>query len=250
MDVIVIQHVSSEGSGAIGAALRARDIDERVVRTDRGDEVPRGLDGAAGLLVMGGPMGVYEADRFPHLRDEIRLIERAVAQGLPVLGVCLGSQLVAAALGARVERARGLEIGWRAVRLEDAARTDALLAQCPPSLVPLSWHGDVFELPKGAVSLASSDMTEHQAFRFGGSTWGLLFHMEMDATQIEAMATGFAGDLDAAGLSRSDLLGGVAARLSTLGPVAARAFGAWADRVKAANAHARNVFPSGPRAPK
>jgi GMP synthase (glutamine-hydrolysing) len=234
MRVVVLQHVASEGSGAIGAALRARGIEERVVRTDHGDEVPREPDGAAGLLVMGGPMGVYEADRFPHLRDEIRLIERAVAEGLPVLGVCLGSQLVAAALGARVERARALEIGWRAVRLEEAARTDALLAPCPSSIVPLSWHGDVFELPKGAVPLASSDMTEHQAFRFGGSTWGLLFHMEMDASQIEAMATDFPGDLDAAGLSRGELLGDVAARLSALGPVAAQVFGAWAEQVKAA----------------
>jgi GMP synthase (glutamine-hydrolysing) len=229
--VLVVQHAAGEGSGAIGASLRARGIDQRVVRTDLGHPVPPDLGGARALVVMGGPMGVYEADRYPHLRDEMRLIDRAIAAGVPVLGVCLGSQLVAAALGARVERASRREVGWREVRLREVARQDALWARSPDAFVPLHWHGDVFDLPAGAVSLASSEQTVHQAFRFGASTWGVLFHVEMDAAQVEAMAAEFHDDLAQAGLSRGDVLDDVGARVAHTGAIAASAYGAWASLV-------------------
>jgi GMP synthase (glutamine-hydrolysing) len=230
LTVLVLQHVEGEGSAAIGEALRARGLEERTVRVDRGDRVP-GLDGARALLVMGGPMGVYEADRFPHLSGEIRLIERAVSDGIPVLGVCLGSQLVAAALGARVTRAPAREIGWREVRLREAATTDPLLGGSLSSFVPLHWHGDVFDLPKGAIALASSDQTEHQAFRFGAKTWGLLFHLEMGVAEVEAMATRFEADLAAEGLHRGDVVGAAAARVAALASVRSSVFGAWASLV-------------------
>jgi GMP synthase (glutamine-hydrolysing) len=232
MHILVIRHVEPEGSGAIGEALRSRSIEERLVRIDAGERVPERLDGARGLLVMGGPMGVYEADRFPHLREEMRLIERAVSDGAPVLGVCLGSQLVAAALGARVTRAAQREIGWREVRLLADAQVDTLFAGCPSSFTPLHWHGDVWGLPSGAVPLASSEQTPHQAFRFGVSTWGLLFHMEMRLPQVEAMAATFADDLARAGMRPEDVLGPAAARIAALEPIASRVFGAWADRIK------------------
>ncbi|MGO8993736.1 MAG: type 1 glutamine amidotransferase [Polyangiaceae bacterium] len=233
MQVLVVQHVEGEGSAAIGETLRGRRIEERVVRVDRGDSVPVDLADARGLLVMGGPMGVYEADRFPHLRDEIRLIQRAVSVGVPVLGVCLGSQLVAAALGARVTRAAKREIGWRDVRLRDAARDDRLWKGSPPSFAPLHWHGDVFDLPGKAVSLASSKETEHQAFRFGDKTWGLLFHLEMRPADVETMATRFAEDLTAAGLRREDVVGTAEERTAALAPIVEKVFGAWADLVRA-----------------
>jgi GMP synthase (glutamine-hydrolysing) len=228
--VLVIQHVALEGSGAIGAALRARGLEERVVRVDRGDAVPPDPGGARGLLLMGGPMGVYEADRLPHLHDEMGLVRAAVAAGAPVLGVCLGSQLVAAALGARVERAPRREVGWHEVRLAPAARDDVMFSGCPASFVPLHWHGDVFGLPPGAMSLASSRQTEHQAFRYGTSTWGVLFHMEMDASQAAGMAADFADDLRDAGVSREDVVDATA-RFTEVAPIASRAFGAWAQRV-------------------
>jgi GMP synthase (glutamine-hydrolysing) len=231
MHVLVLQHAPVEGSGAIGEALRARGIHESVVRTYQDDPVPRDLGDARGLLVMGGPMGVYEADRFPHLRDEIRLVERAIAKGVPVLGVCLGSQLVAAALGARVYRAPKSEIGWREVRFREAADEDAMWSDCPRVFSPLHWHGDVFELPASATALASSGQTEHQAFRFGASTWGVLFHAEVDRLEVEAMADAFPEDLGNAGLTRADLTSGIDARLAEVAPIAARAFGAWGERV-------------------
>jgi GMP synthase (glutamine-hydrolysing) len=232
MQVLVVQHVAGEGSGAIGAALRERGIAERAVRLDRGESVPDALGAARALVLMGGPMGVYEADRFPHLRDEIRLIERAVSDGAPVLGVCLGSQLLAAALGARVVPGPRMEIGWREVRLRDRAQTDPLFTGCPQSFVPLHWHGDIFDLPGGAVLLASSEHTEHQAFRFGANAWGILFHLEMGTGEVAAMTDHFPDDLVRAAVPRAEVVGGAEERVRAVAPVANRVFGAWADLVR------------------
>lgn len=214
MHVLVLQHVASEGPGRIADALTARGISVRVIRIDRGEPVPTSLDGARGLIVMGGPMGVYEADRFPHLRDEIALI-RAAHGVVPVLGICLGSQLVAAALGASVKPSGTLELGWLPITVHAA---DPLLEL--GTFVALCWHGDVFDLPPGAVALASSAMTPLQAFRHG-RTWGLLFHVEAD---VAAMADAFPGDLARAGLTR-DALVTEPAELPTL---AATIFDRWA----------------------
>jgi GMP synthase (glutamine-hydrolysing) len=188
-------------------------------------------------------MGVYEADRHPHLHEEMRLVERAVAAGVPVLGVCLGSQLVAAALGAKVTRAPRREIGWREVRLREPALSDALFSDAPASFQPLHWHGDVFELPPGAVSLATSELTEHQAFRSGERTWGLLFHMEMRPAEVAAMASTFEADLTAEGMRRGDVVGPAEERTASLAPFAGRVFAAWASLIEGAK-------PPSPGAPK
>jgi GMP synthase (glutamine-hydrolysing) len=225
--VRVIQHVACEGPGRIGSALADLDIETRLTRIDRAERVPVDLEGASGLLVMGGPMGVYQQDRFPHLRDELHLIEAAFKRELPVLGVCLGSQLVAAALGARVVSSGRKEIGWLPVLLEPDSRGDALLGEAPPRFDALHWHGDIFDLPRGAVSLARSELTEHQAFRHGPHTYGLLFHLEKDAPGAREMADAFADELATVGLDPDSIVAQTAARDRASERLARSIFTAW-----------------------
>jgi len=230
-EVIVLQHVAPETPGAIGDALQSAGASLRFVRTYAGDPVPRDLGGAAGLLVMGGPMGVYEADRYPHLSDEMQLIEAALAHQIPVLGVCLGSQLVAATLGAPVRPSGRKEIGWHGIRLNEAARTDPLFTGVESRFVAFHWHGDIFDLPKGAVSLASSAVTEHQAFRFGDRTWGLLFHMEVNETMVRAMVDTFAQELQDAKLDGAAIVRDAPRYLPGLGAIGGKVWRRWAERV-------------------
>lgn len=186
MRVTVIQHVPFEGPAVIGDVLRERDVDLETVRTDLGMPVPPpgSLDA---LVVMGGPMGALDDAEHPHLPAERELIAECVRRGTPVLGVCLGAQLLAAALGARVYRGPAPEVGTGTVRLTDAGRCDPVLGPAGPRLAVLHWHQDTFELPHGATLLASSPRYPHQAFR-SGNAYGLQFHVEMDAPALDLAA--------------------------------------------------------------
>jgi GMP synthase (glutamine-hydrolysing) len=226
--VRVLQHIGPEGPGRIADALTERGIGIAVTRPDLGEPVPARLDGTAGLLVMGGPMGVYEVEQYPYLADEQRLIEHALREEIPVLGVCLGSQLLAATLGARVAPGPRKEIGWFEVTASDAATKDPVLGRAPSRFVALHWHGDVFDLPSGAVSLARSELTTHQAFRFGERAHGLLFHLEAKPDQVEQMAREFADELSAAGVDAVGLVGEAPARARAAEEIARDVFGAWA----------------------
>ena len=224
MAVIILQHVAVEGPGRIGAALDRAGQPWRVLALHDGQDVPVGPAGLDGLVVMGGPMGVHDAERFPHLVDEQNLIADCLDAGVPMLGVCLGSQLIAATLGADVTPGPVLELGWEQVRLTPDGTADSVLGQLPPAFTPLHWHGDRYALPPGADHLAGSEQTEVQAFRVGDSTYGLLFHLEVDAQQTAAMAAAFPDDLTQAGTTARELQGGSAGM-----PTAAadRAFDAW-----------------------
>lgn len=227
-EVLIVQHVAEEGPGLLLDVLEAAGAGARTIRVDRGVPVPRTLDGHAGLVIMGGPMGVYETAAYPHLRDELALIEDALRCSAPTIGVCLGSQLLAAALGARVEAGPRKEIGWFDVHLSGAGRNDAAFASCPPVFRALHWHGDVFELPPGAVSLARSELTTHQAFRAGPNALGLLFHLEARAAQVADMAGVFADELAAAQVDGAALIAGSADAAARIEPVARQVFGSWA----------------------
>lgn len=146
----------------------------------------------------------------------------------PILGVCLGSQLLAAALDAPVRRGKQKEIGWHPVTLGWAAANDALWHGLPESFVAYHWHGDVFELPRGAIPLAWSKLTEHQAFRHGDSAYGLLFHLEVTQQIIRRMTRTFRGELREAGLSERPVLDGVAEHLPGLHAIGRTVFGRWA----------------------
>jgi GMP synthase (glutamine-hydrolysing) len=148
----------------------------------RGEPMPPHEE-IAGVVAMGGPMNVDDVGRFPALLDEREWIAEAVRRQIPVLGICLGAQILARALGAEVMVGEQAEIGFSPVEILDPA--DPVLGALAPSATVLHWHGDVFDLPEGARALASSAHAEHQAFRLGNA-WGVLFHPEADAELVES----------------------------------------------------------------
>ncbi len=185
----VIQHLDLEGPGTIGSLAAERSLETSVCRPDRGERFPP-VDEIGGLVVMGGPMGVGDTAAHPWLADERVLLAEAVAAGVPVLGVCLGAQQLAAALGARVYRASAPEVGLGAVTLTAAGRRDRVFGPEYGGLrgaeVPcVHWHGDTFDLPAEAVHLAATALCPHQAFRVGPVAYGLQFHVEVDAELAE-----------------------------------------------------------------
>ncbi|MGH7781816.1 MAG: type 1 glutamine amidotransferase [Candidatus Binataceae bacterium] len=231
--IIVLQHHPAENLGAIAQALESAALAWQYVRLHDDHAVPKDMKGAGGLIVMGGPMAVYQTGRFPSLKDEMRLIEDAIKQGRPVLGVCLGAQIVAAALGAKVEKnPAGKEIGWARVRLSPAAREDRLFSGIAETITPFHWHGDHFELPAGAIALASSDKTPCQAFRYGEKAWALQFHLEVTRTGIENMANAFARDLDREKISRNKMLAESDTHLPALETIGETIFNRWAAPIQ------------------
>jgi GMP synthase (glutamine-hydrolysing) len=229
---MVIQHVAPEHAGGIGAALQRRGVGTRPVRIDEGQPVPSDLGGASALIVLGGPMGVYEADRYGHLRAEMRLIELALASELPILGICLGSQLLGSVLGATVRPGRAKEIGWHQVQLTSAASHDRVFGDAPRTFEAFHWHGDVFDLPPGSVRLASSESTPIQAFNYQ-SAYGLLFHLEVTATMVRDMVAAFADELTATGGSARGILHDLDTKAQRLGAVGTQIFDRFARLVSA-----------------
>ncbi|WP_176521698.1 type 1 glutamine amidotransferase [Longimonas halophila] len=229
-DVLILQHVAPEPPGRIRHALEAHGCSHHTVRIFRDEPVPKTLN-ADGLVVMGGPMGVGDIDKRPHLKQKIALIEQALEAEIPVLGICLGSQLLAHALGAEVHPGSHKEIGWHEITLTDAAATDPLFQDVAPSFTAFHWHGDVFDVPEGAVSLARSAQTGHQAFRYGEHAYGLLFHLEVTPSLVEGMTRAFADELTATGLDGAAIRDAASAHVDTLAEIADTVFGKWAQRI-------------------
>ena len=202
----MIQHVEPEGPYVIAAALEEHGVDVELCQVFRGDEVPSDLEGFSGLVVMGGPMSVTSDAGFATRPGELELLARAIANGVPTLGVCLGAQLLARAAGGEVYAGNGVEIGFGSVRVEPAAQQDYLLSSLGERQTVLHWHGDTFTLPAGAVRLCSNDLYENQAFSLGGSAWGFQFHFEVDHEAVRAFVDAFEGEVIASGLDPRDIL--------------------------------------------
>lgn len=181
---MVIQHLDLEGAYEIGRALERRGV-ELVA------ELPSSLDGVDAVVVMGGPQSAYSDDRFPTRSAELALLAEAIERGIPTLGICLGAQLLAVATGGRCYRGEAREIGWFPVEVTGV--NDPLFGGLP-TFTPLHWHRDTFDLPPGAVHLASSELYANQAFRIGERAWGIQFHTEVDQAAVELFVKTFDAD--------------------------------------------------------
>lgn len=181
MHVLVIKNVATEGPGTMADHFKARGISSSIVEMSLG-QTPPPVDAFSHLLIMGGPMAVYEMQQYRYLADEARLIELAIKAGKKVLGVCLGAQMLAHVLGSRVYAGPRKEIGWHEVRVTPEGMKDPLMRELvvpgTSSAQVLQWHGDTFDLPAGAVRLASSDLYPNQAFNYQDRVYALQFHIE------------------------------------------------------------------------
>ena len=181
---MIFQHVAHEPLGTLNPLLKAAGFRIRYVNFGRQADVVPSLDGYNGLIVLGGPMGVYEVYKHPHLKTELTLIEAALKKNIPVLGICLGSQLLAHALGAEVKRNPLSEFGWYNVaKTEDGAK-DPLFAAWKKDEKIFQAHQDAFALPSGAKHLAQSSACANQAFVYGDKVYGFQFHLEVDKAMI------------------------------------------------------------------
>ncbi len=184
--VVILEHVRAENAGTILDFLKKKEISHCRVRLFSKDLRFPDPRLARALVVMGGPMNVYEEKKYPFLKKENAYIQKCVKAGVPFLGICLGSQLLAKALNARVYKARKAEVGWGNVRLLPSVKNDPLLSGLKiKKLQVIQWHEDTFDLPRGAVRLASSVLVPNQAFVLDGKYYGLQFHVEVNRSMLE-----------------------------------------------------------------
>lgn len=233
--LMVFQHVAAEPLGTLHARIRARGHRIRFHNFHRHPEAQPNVDRYSGLIVLGGPMNVMDQHCHPHLRTELVAIEAALRAGKPVLGICLGAQLLAHVLGAPVRRHTQPEIGWYDLATTEDGRADPVLGHLGAQASVFQWHGCTFDLPAGAAQLARTDTCEQQAFRYGEHAYGFQFHLEADAAIIERwlQLPAYRHELDGAGIGRDaeSIRAATPALLERLKPTAETIFNGFLDRV-------------------
>lgn len=220
MPAICLKHVPFEGPGAFATALARRGITLVQYLVPK-DGLPENADDL--LIVMGGPMSVNDSD--PWIAEETDFVRSALHAGNPVIGVCLGSQFMAKALGAAVRPGTALEIGMTPITVAPEAKHDAVFSTLPDSFDVFEWHGEVFDLPEHCVPLAGSAIAPLQAFRYGAHAYGLLFHLEVERTGIESLCRECAPDVTKARLTQQDVTSSAMPHLPRLHQLADRLIG-------------------------
>jgi len=215
--------------GIFGEVALEGGVSLDIVRVDLGQSVPVSAGGYAGLVLGGGEQSVYRTDRYPYLEAEMELVRRAEKEERPLLGLCLGAQLIAQALGGRVYPAAQKEIGFYPVRLEPLCDLDPVWQGLPRTFVTTHWHGDVFEIPPGGMHLGSSDLTPNQLFRYGAVSYGLQFHLEMTPEIFAEMVAESREQLAGLGFPPDQLLAEAPGTLGALRESARTVFTRWLE---------------------
>ncbi len=184
--IFALYHSAGETVGLIGDVLKELRLPFKAVHLYEGEGLPRDTSDLEGLIVMGGPMNVDDVDNYPFLLPEVQLIEKILHEKKPVLGICLGAQLMAKALGEKVFANGTKEVGWHPIKLTEHAKDDLLFKKFPSSVNVVHWHGDTFNVPSGAVHLAETDTCKSQAFRWGEKAYALQFHFEVTPPMLQS----------------------------------------------------------------
>src|SRR5258708_11812968 len=224
---IAIRHVYFEDLGSLEPALERAGY--KVLYADCCVADIAALDPVAPdlVVVLGGPIGAYEDDLYPTLRDELNLLEKRLSANRPTIGICLGAQLMARALGARVYPSGVKEIGWSQITLRPAGCESAIRHLGQDNTAVLHWHGDTFDLPNGATLLASTELCRNQAFSWGRNALGFQFHPEANAARLEQWFIGHACELAGAQLSIAALRTDTASYAPRLEIQARKCFDEW-----------------------
>jgi len=183
-EVLVFQHDPFEDLGFFSEVLEKQRTAYRVLRLFHGEMPAEDWERIGALIILGGPMSVNDEEEYPFLRWEKRIIRAAIDEAVPVVGICLGAQLIAVTLGTMVYHGRVKEIGWSPISITPHGQVDSLLGYLPENATVFQWHGDGFELPSGAIRLASSVNYKNQAFRVGKNVYALQFHLEVTPPMI------------------------------------------------------------------
>lgn len=199
--IFIIKHIAIEGPGTLGQFLSQREEELEIVELWKGNSLPPNIQKVKAIVSLGGPMNVYEEEKYPFLREEDKFLKEALAQEKPILGICLGAQLLAKACGAKVEKAAQKEIGWFKVNLTKEGKEDPIFRKVNSPLEVFQWHGDTFQLPPGGVLLAESSSCQNQAFRVGKRAYGFQFHIEITEEMIKTWLKEYSQELNSEGLN-------------------------------------------------
>lgn len=229
---LILKHVPHEGPGLLENEISCRGWPYTVVELYAGGNLPDPAPSSvAGAIVLGGPMNVDETDRFPFLLEERYWLRKILDRQIPVLGICLGAQVMARALGAAVGPNEHKEIGFDPVILSKVGREDPIFYGAPESFDVFHWHGDRFEIPAGALNLASSSRCCHQAFKVHPAAYGFQFHLEITEEMINTWTRNSDEELRAAGTTRDRILGDVRHKLASVHHTASVIFSNYFDRI-------------------